>query len=388
MKIFYISSARIPTEKAHGIQIMQMCKALSECNVFVKLIVPKRFNPNKEDPFIYYDIEHTFDIEKIFSIDLVYVWRLFFKNSNRIFFWIFFWIREISFVSVCLVRVRVDKDTVVYTRDYLTALCFGLFYKNVVLELHNLPRSGKRFFYKLLNRLISRVVVITNGLKDDVSKYGYHGDILVAPDGVDIEKFDIDVSKKMARQNVNLPEGKKIVLYSGSFFTYTWKGVDTLLAAAKNSQRDDVVYVFVGGSDSDINKINSRHGVHTNIVIRGKQPHSEVPLYLKAADILVIPNEKYDIMSERYTSPLKLFEYMAAGRPVVASDISSMREILDEESAYFFCPGDSKDLSQVILGVLDDSSMGEKRGRISFNRVHNYTWDTRVHSILNFLKYE
>ena len=78
-----------------------------------------------------------------------------------------------------------------------------------------------------------------------------------------------------------------------------------------------------------------------------------MPYWLKSADVLVLPNKKGEKISERYTSPLKLFEYMASGRPMIVSDLSSLREIVSAETAMFVEPNDPQALVSGIRGVFD-----------------------------------
>ena len=93
MKIIYLANARIPTEKAHGIQIMKMCEAFSDADAKILLLIPRRINWIKEDPFEYYGIKKNFRIKKLPTIDLI---PLDFILGN-----LALWIQAISFFSFC-----------------------------------------------------------------------------------------------------------------------------------------------------------------------------------------------------------------------------------------------------------------------------------------------
>ena len=101
---------------------------------------------------------------------------------------------------------------------------------------------------------------------------------------------------------------------------YKWKGVDTMIEAAKRLKgSNDLLFMFVGGTDQDISQyenIVKEKGI-TNIVFTGHKSHQAIPQYLKAADFLPLPNAPVSEESEKYTSPIKMFEYMASRRLIL-----------------------------------------------------------------------
>ncbi len=105
--------------------------------------------------------------------------------------------------------------------------------------------------------------------------------------------------------------------------------------------------------------------------------------FLSAADVLVIPNSAKDVMTREESSPLKLFEYMAVGKKIVASRVKSLTHILDEKSAWFFTPDDPDDLRRKILEALKSS---EKKGDVAQKKVQNYSWESRAKKILSFIE--
>ena len=207
------------------------------------------------------------------------------------------------------------------------------------------------------------------------------GKIVYWPNGTDIERFDIPVSCEEARRRLGLPQDKSVALYTGSL--QHWKGVETLAGAAKILQGDVATYV-VGGSAEDIQKFSIQHSAFI-IHFVGQRPWKEIPLWLKAADVLLLPNTARDEESLRYTSPMKLFEYMASGRPVVASDIPSIREIVDETMVFFAKPDDPASFATVILRVLGQSEEAGQSARRAQEEAVQYTWDRRARKILGRL---
>jgi glycosyltransferase involved in cell wall biosynthesis len=374
MKIFYIANVRLPTERAHGLQIMKMCEAFAANGADVELVAPERKNTEiKDDPFSYYSVKSIFSIRKIKSADFL----------GRTLSWghLFFWLDLFSFLYG-LRRLNLPKDSVVYSRDAILLLPFsGREYKRV-LELHSLTRVN--YFWRKLAKRTDKVIVLTKILKDEVVKMGFSSEkILVAPDGVDLEEFGKIQSQDEARRELGLPLGEKIVLYTGHL--YSWKGASTVAEAAKSFD-SKTLFVFVGGVDLELAKFKKDYGQSANIKIIPFQKHSLMPKYLAAADILTIPNSAKSKISTSYTSPLKLFEYMASGRPIVASDLPSLREILDDSLCLFAEADNPESFAKQIKKLIEDKPLGNRLATKSLAVVKNYSWRSRAEKILKFIK--
>jgi len=369
MKITYITNVRIPTEKAHGIQIMKMCDAFVSNGYEVELVVPKRSNNIIEDPFEYYVIKNKFKITKLWCLDVL-SWGF-----------VGYWVQSITFAERTAWYL-LNKKGIFYTRDELLAVYLKLFGKNVVWEAHT---NRNNIFITLIKILKIQVVSITQGLKDFYMKNGVDaGRILVAPDAVDAEQFDINISTNDARAKLGLPKDKKIILYIGHL--YDWKGAH-ILAQAAPLLPDTTVVAFVGGTDKDIQDFKVRFGSIKNIMILGKKPHEEMPLYLKAADILTLPNSPVNDISSLYTSPMKLFEYMASGRAIIASNLPSIREILETERNAILVEPDSPELlAKGIKRIISDPALDKKISDEAYNDSKLYTWLNRARSIVSFIK--
>jgi glycosyltransferase involved in cell wall biosynthesis len=421
MKLIYIANARIPTEKAHGIQIMKMCEAFARSDtskIEVELIIPRRFNPIKIDPFEYYNVERIFRIKRLPCLDLIpldfflgnlalWIQTITFLISAKI----YLFLKSVEIRGLTSVAIRKPYD-ILYTREQLV----GLFFKDFVLEIHSLPSNIKTFHKKIWQKA-KALIVLTSFIKKRLVEAGIsENKILIVPDGVDLEKFVIDVSKQEAQERLNLPKDKKIILYSGSFYLYDWKGIAILLEAVKYFEKDWVL-ILVGGNKNEIEEIRKKYNLDKVLLIE-RRPHSEIPYYLKAADVLVIPNKKGDQFSEEYTSPLKLFEYMASGVPIVASDLPSIRDILYENkrmttdskpqitteraswittdknqpksvtknNAVLVEPNNPEALAGGIKRVLQNNDLADRISKQALQDVQNYTWQKRVENILKFIK--
>ena len=381
MKIIYIANARIPTEKAHGLQIMKMCEAFSSSGIDLELVLPTRLNTKefkKIDTFDYYRVKENFKITTLKTFDPIFL-------INRP-FGIYIKFQFLFFILGLLPYLFFKKnkqDYIFYLRDEQLLPLVQFFSKKVIWEAHNLPQNKKH--YLKYWRKCYKIIAITNGLKDELIANGLLGDkILVAPDAVDLDQFlDIKESKEELRKKLNLPINKNIIVYTGHL--YKWKGVQTL-AEASSFLTDHELVVIIGGTDKDILDFKNKNKDLRNILIIGHLPQYLIPSYLKAADVLVLPNSAKSTISSTYTSPLKLFEYMASQRPIIASDLPSIREILNNGNSVLVEPDNSKKMAENIMLILQNSLLSDKISKQSYNDVQKYSWSKRANSIVNFIK--
>ncbi|MDB5266913.1 MAG: hypothetical protein JWN89_728 [Parcubacteria group bacterium] len=366
MKITYIADVRLPTEKAHGIQIMKACEAFVQSGAEVELIIPDRENPITKDPFDYYGVQRIFAIRKISSPSLM--------RFEKYLGGLAFRLQVLGFLAR-LVFFKVPKDRIVYTRSAEVAWLFSHRGYTTVFEAHLWPETKAGLYEKLL-RKVFLIVGNSRGTEEEFKKRGMH--TLAVPNGVDLQMFDITADKQALREKLGLPLGK-IALYTGHL--YGWKGVDVVFEAAR--ARQDTDFVFVGGTQKDLEKYRQRVGTEhlSNVLLLGHKEQKVLPEYLKAADVLLLPNVPISIESEKYTSPIKMFEYMASGTPIVASDLPSIREVLNAENAVLVEPGNAKALLEGIARAFS-SSVGER----AHTDAREYTWIKRAEKILQALK--
>ena len=197
----------------------------------------------------------------------------------------------------------------------------------------------------------------------------------MAHDGVGLETFAHTESNEATRRRLNLPLDKKIALYIGRLDG--WKGIETLCEAA-HLLREDTVVAVIGGEPMQVEDLSAKY---PEVRFLGYRPYRELADNQAAADVLVLPNTGRDKVSVRFTSPLKLFTYLASGKPIVASDLPSIREVLDESMAYFFTPDDPASLARGIVLALSDPQAQEK-ARIARSEAKRYTWRARAERIL------
>lgn len=367
MKLLYVANARIPTEKAHGIQIMKMCEAFSDAGTSVTLVTSWRFNHIKEDPFEFYGIKRGFKIVYLPNLELTQLG------------WIGYWARTVTYSISLFFYLLFKKFDAIYGRNELPLYIATLFNRCTYWEAHD----GR--WNLIIKRLLPRlrgISVISTPLKDFYIEKGFDAEKLrIFPDGVDINLFMKDLSKEKAREILEIKSDKKIILYTGHL--YKWKGVDTLAEAARKMPNGD--FYIVGGTPKDIDGFSKKYKNIENLKIVGHVKYEKIPIYLKSADVLVLPNSGREDISKKYTSPLKLFEYMASGRPIVVSDLESMRAILDEDLAYFFKPDNSGSLRDTTETVFKNYEESKEKAQRSIEKVKNFSWSNRARDILDWI---
>jgi len=393
MRMLYVANARIPTEKAHGLQIMKMCAEFAR-KLDVTLAVPIRFQTRLmkqvTDVYDYYAVEKKFGIKRLFSLNLTPALdsRLSYRTQ-----WLqnwLNWLPSITFGIVSAVYALARSASLVYSREFLTCLFLlllrPLHRKRIFYEMHDFPEAklGRQLKCRSMRRF-DGLIVIGGLLRELCLSYNIPSEkILVAPDGVDMQLFSADIQRERARQELNISVGKRVLCYTGHL--YRWKGVHVLAQAMKALPEDSLLYI-VGGTPKDISAFGEFINAENipNVVIAGYVSPKSIPVYLAAADVLVLPNTAGEAISRLYTSPLKLFEYMAAGRPVVASDLPSVREIMSEANAILVPPDNPAALAEGIRRVLEDKELGRKLAQQAFEDAQLYTWEKRAEKIMAFI---
>jgi len=371
--ITFLANYRLPTEKAHGFQICKMCEEFSRQGVRVTLWHPSRQNSLKEDIFSYYNLEKNFQVRKIFLPDFIWLKRLIGSFS--------FWLQSAAFF-LRLFWLNLPKKTIVYTRQPELIWLFKKRGYLTVFDAHFWPSSKERILKGLIRRT-DFIVTNSKGTALEFEKRGWPR-VLAAPNGVDLSEFEgILESKEVLKKKLNLPLDKPLVMYVGHL--YKWKGVDLIFEAACQVKAWN--FVLVGGKENElaIYRQKAQDKGLTNFFLLGQVKKEKVSRYLKAADCLLLPNVPISRESELYTSPIKMFEYMASGVPIVASDLPSLREILNDKNAFWFKAGEAGDMVRVLGKVFEDAGHSEAVASQAQLDVKEYTWSKRAEKILNFL---
>lgn len=202
--------------------------------------------------------------------------------------------------------------------------------------------------------------------------YSPTASIIVLPNGVAPIQEQGDKDWGCCRQHV---------IYTGSFFG--WKGVADLIAATPELEGFHIT--LIGGELHQIDRLRrDLPNVGASVEILPRLSHGEVLRQLARACIAVLPNRPDP--ESTFTSPIKLFEYMASGCAVVASDLPSIREILADDEAVWFEPGNPESLAAALRAVGSDCTRAQALGDRLRAKSATYTWWNRAQRLKTFLE--
>jgi glycosyltransferase involved in cell wall biosynthesis len=211
---------------------------------------------------------------------------------------------------------------------------------------------------------------------------------ITIPDSVDLALFDPSITKQEARMALGLDPKERLVVYGGRFSTMgESKGIGMLDHAVHHLAETEstLTLMLVGGSTQEFVTYEKRHPAPTTICVPSVS-REQLAKYYRAADWLVMPFPKTHHYAYEM-SPLKLFEYMASGTPILTSDLPSVREILTQEMAVFFPPENEEALARALRHAQDPMNQMrlEEMARRAKQRVQAFSWKARAERILSFL---
>jgi glycosyltransferase involved in cell wall biosynthesis len=374
MKIAAISASKIPAATANSIQVMKTCQALAQLDNELMLFTPdldREFLESKDDLLSFYGLQ------KIFPI----VWLHSSPHLGRY-----------DFSLRATWKAKALKSDLVYCWP-IQAAVFGLLMNlPVVLEMHGPPegRIGPLLFdlfVKMPGK--KRILFITHALQTIVEERFRNSlsvhTALIAPNGIDLARYGDLPEPSQARQSLRLPDVFTAV-YTGHL--YPGRGMELMVALAERSP--NVHFLWVGGNPGDIMNWRERLNRQTvdNITLIGFIPNDQLAVYQAAGDVLLMPYERLVAGSSGgnsadYCSPMKMFEYMACQRPILTSDLSVIREVLNENNAVLCPPEDLGAWSKALEKLMLDEVFRQRLAAQARADVQNYTWKQRAEKALH-----
>lgn len=374
MILYYPVPELLPDVKARFIQIVNTAAALAQAGTTVKLLTGMKKGIRGEDIMKFYDIEDASGLEFV-SLPI------FRKNVSFIpFSW-----NGIFHLALTAYLAGKRKKGVLFVRHPKLAFFLlrnkRLFDMPLIYEAHELfhrttempaqmERIKNRETYIYNNA--DAVIAISEDLKNEITSIfsPSHTPVTVIPNGVRNEFMDLKGESHLRQ--------KRYLFYCGSL--YPWKGVDTIISAMKRLPGETLMILGGGDRLPALRRLAQEEAVEDRIVFAGAVPQKEVGNYLLGAKIAFIPNlpEPASI----HSSPLKMFEYMAAEVPIVASRLPGIMDILqDGHSALFFDPGDDIGLARAATTLLHNKGLAETLAANARIRIGQYTYATRAQRI-------
>ncbi|MBU0766745.1 glycosyltransferase [Patescibacteria group bacterium] len=379
MRITYIVHSRFPTEKAHGLQIAAVCRALSDIGHDITIVAPQTKNRIHDKVHDYYGLPGSVKFVRTKNFDALEKWWI--PGPLWMIVTMFFYKRALKKF------LNNHQSDALYTRSPL--LLSVLINSNipVVLELHTIPRKFKTRFVELCNRC-KRIVCLTTPMRDELVNLGVDSTkTIVEGDGVEFELYQDLPTCSGVRNEWRLPKDRPIVGYVGSLVTHDSieKGVPELLRALKELKEKKIFGWIVGGPNDwkeAYKELVSELGLTDNDVrFEGRVEQFNVSSCIAACDICVYPAPSSDHpYFQRDTSPLKLLEYLAAGKPVVCADIPPVRDIVDESIVEFCEPGNAQSLAEGISKVLNRNN--DERVQKGKEKALYFDWKDRMKRVL------
>lgn len=381
---------RFPLERANGVQIVKTAAALARCGRPTRLLV------RRSDPRPTPEILALYGLPQL---DRLSVERL--EVGHRPGSWA--WPRAAFLVRAGLAGLgQLRRGGLVFTRDLqLADLLLRGGRRRVVYEAHAVeslmyqergtlygtaeqaaPGKATRIARREARvwRRAGGVVATTAGIRDSLAEsYGGRQRVRVVPNGCEVPAQR--AFPGLAR------EQPPRVLYAGQL--YPWKGVDLLVEAMVLVP--EARLVILGGlrGEADLERIRAlveQRGLGPRAELPGTVPQVRVAEELQRAAVVAVPFLR-TAMSARHTSPLKAFEAMAAGRPLVASDLPSSREVLqDGENALLFPPGEAPALASAIRRLLTEPVLAERLARAAWDEAPRYSWDARARALVGLFE--
>ncbi len=373
-KLYILANARIPNKKAYAIQIAKMCEAFIENGHAIELVIP-RTHASRQLPFQdYYRLRVDVSVRVVGGLDWYSGGKIPFALGSLVYMVSSIWYlwRE-KWRGMTGIVFVVDMDSFSYM-----SLLFGPF--PYAIEIDRMPATW-------LNRMAlwrsSGIVCINREVRTDVLAITHlpPGLVIDSPNGVDPTWFE-GLSKAEARRMLKIPADDRIALFVGRFWRY--KGIEIFIDAAKRLTSTRIY--LVGGTKEEFMKELDVHEIPSALHVAGECQHNEVPTWLAAADALVMVGDKGHLHSGRYFSPLKIFEYMAADRPVIAADVPAIRAVVPDSLALWYESGNGEDLAQKIEYAVTESDEVREMAHKARETARSHTWAIRAREIFEFMQ--
>jgi glycosyltransferase involved in cell wall biosynthesis len=378
VKIALIAPTSLPSTRANTIQVMKMAQAFGQIGHSVHLLA----RASRPEPPSWGELASHYGLSDPIPIE----WLLAAAS-----------LRGYDFGLRAVESARRLGADLVYTRHPQAAALASTRAAATILESHDLPggRMGPFLMERFLRgRGARRLVIITQALAQALAeRYAIPAPpfLHVAPDGVDLERYRDLPDPASARAALNLPEmGGFTAGYSGSL--YAGRGLELIIELAQ--RLPEVHFLLAGGSPVEVGRLRetARQRGIGNLTLTGFIPNHTLPHYQAACDILLMPYQRKVAASSGgdiapFLSPMKLFEYLACGRPILSGDLPVLREVLNEQNAVLLPPDDLDAWTAAVRSLQADHQKREALGHRARRDAQRHSWTARAQAVLDGLEW-
>jgi len=391
----YIQNQRIPNQFAHSIYVVKVCEAAQKLGYKSHLLIPAKKQPRhfaRRNIWDYYGIKKDFFKVVKFKVPQIekqpFALEVFLRHlRHQLVTW--------AFALKAVFYLIKEKIEIVETIDreviFLLRLIFW-YRPQVIYDVHIGPQTWyEKLFDHLAMPKIDLFIANCQFFKNYYQKKGINQNkIIVLPNGFDPLDYRSLPNKKGARKKLRLPLDKFIIGYTGRFENIGGERCvpQMLKAACKLKNTIPVCILALGGPEKLVLKYRrmaEKLGFASNeAIIRSQVRPSKVPLYLAALDTacMLYPKTKHYLYK---MSPLKAGEYMAAQRPIIASDLPSIRQLVNEKSAYLVDSDNQKELEQAIIKIWENPKKARQKTQKAYQFIKNFTWQKRQKKVFKSL---
>jgi glycosyltransferase involved in cell wall biosynthesis len=371
MNIVYVSLSYVPSRRASSIHVMKMCAALARAGHDVRLIAKRSHDPADAgvDAHAFYGVSG-------FAIDSLPRPRR--RGGGLVF----------AAATLGALVARRHRTELVYSRDVIGALTALELRMPTVAEFHAVPHDPR--MHALTRRIVRHrslrgLVLVSDALRRDFIAHGLgtrHAPIIVAHDAADPPALGRIAS-------THAPAHRPRVGYVGNL--YPGRGIELILEVAAHLPAYD--FELVGGTEADLARWRA-HALPPNVILAGFVRPAELAERYRGFDVVLMPYPRSGIGvatgasdTSRWCSPMKMFEYMATGAPIVTSDLPVLGEVLHHEHNALVAPAeDTAAWQRAIERLVTEPALARRLAQQAYaDLVRDHTWDARVRRIFDEL---
>ena len=374
MRIAAIATSRIPSRSANSIRVMKVCQAMVRLGHEVEL-----WTPGASPAPSWVELRRTYDVRVEFGLHRVRSWAA---------------LRRWDFSLRAVGQSIGAQPDLWYVWPYQAAAALARLGHPTILEMHDRPAgvAGPALFRLFLRGSgARRLLVITEALRAWLEAR-YRRPLqppftVITPSGVDLEPYDGLPSAREARARLGWSEAF-VAGYTGHL--YPGRGLELMLELARRSP--EIVFVWAGGEPEALGGWATRleaDGIQ-NVRLLGFVPQRDLPLIQAACDVLLMPYQRAIAVSSggdtaAFASPMKVFEYMAAGRPILSSDLPVLREVLNDGNAVLLDPQEVDAWEAALKSLVGDEPRRIRLGEAARRGAARYSWLERTRRALEGL---